>query len=90
MTDVGDEFVHGEIVRIDSGSLMLARQKGAGPQLRTHHRPAGTYHDKTGQILIHATQSVRSPRSEARPRRLNVPGVHQQQTGLVIRHIGVH
>ena len=38
MTNIGNQLLDFQFVRVDTGTLMLARKKRAGPQLRTDDR----------------------------------------------------
>ena len=75
---------------VDVRALVDGRQEAVAPQLRADDRLAGAEHDEAGQVLVLGAQAVGQPRAQARPDRLHVAGVHQQQGALVGGAVGVH
>src|SRR5262249_41020620 len=90
MAKVGQELLDSHVVGVNGHALMRARQEGAGPQLRADHGSARSQNNEGRQVVILAAEPVGKPRSERRPGRLLHAGVHENQAGLMVRHVCVH
>ena len=58
VAEVGDQLVHGHVVGIDGGGLVLAGKESVGPQLGPNDGSARRKHYVTRQVTIFAAESV--------------------------------
>ena len=84
-------FLGVQILGVDEGSRIDARQKAAVPGgVSGPVAPLVADGNEGGQVLIFRPQAVSQPGSHAGPVGLNRPGGHHQQPGHVLRKVGMH
>ncbi len=77
-------------------ALIPRRQEARSPEAIRQRLPAVAravlrhHHDKAGQILVLAAQTVRHPRAQARPARELEAGLRERDRGIVIDLLRVH
>ena len=91
VAQVGDDLVGVQILGVDEGSRIDARQKAAVPGGLTGTVAAlVTDGNEGGQVLVFRAQAVSQPGPDAGPVGLNRPCGHHQQSGHVLRKVGMH
>ena len=90
MSQIRHQRVDGHIVGIHGRSLMLSRQETVGPKLRANYRQSGTQDDKRGEVFVFGAQAVGGPSAQRGARRLQMSGMHHDQSGLVVQDVGMH
>jgi hypothetical protein len=91
VSDILNQFFHLSMARIDVGSLVGSWQKPRTPVLRPGIREAARTHgDETGKVLVLRPEAIRHPGTEAGPDQARIAAVHQQNRGLMVRHVGSH
>ncbi len=89
--DVFDELAGISLLRIDVSALEDPRQEGRLPILCFLDRESPRAHgDEAGQVLVLGAEPVGDPRAHGGPHQSAVATVHEEERGLVIRHVGVH
>src|SRR5438093_4999538 len=89
--DVGEELVDAHVRCDHAGSLELRRKKAIAPQCGADDDfRAGPQDDIARKILVFGAETVQKPGTHRWADGLDIAGVHLNERGLMVRHVGSH
>ena len=91
VADVLDELFRGPSGRVDVAALIDPGQEAALPVLRLlDGESVRAQGDEARKVLVLGPEPVGDPGAHRRADLAGLPAVHQQERGLVVRHVGLH